>query len=156
MTAEDLGLLIAKYRAGLQAELRLLEQLTRISARQRLVTHVGNLEAFIAATDERETIMLRLVRFEERLRGLRQTLTEHRPMAASIAGFDEVARLHREAALMVNRILATDKDSMTALAGAEFGRRAVASLERGDTTLAAYRGLLSPTVASAALVDRRG
>ena len=35
-------------------------------------------------------------------------------------------------------------------------RSAVASLERGETTLAAYRRVLSPPIASASLVDKIG
>ena len=142
MTIVDLGRLIAKYRAGLQAELRLLEQLIRISARQRLDTQIGNLEAFSAAADERDAIMLRLVMVEDRLRLVRQTLTDHRLLVASMAGFDEVARLDREATKMVNRILATDKDSMTAVADTELKRQVAATLERGESTLAAYRRAL--------------
>ncbi len=46
---------------------------------------------------------------------------------------------------------------MSALANAELARRsAVAGLEKGETTLAAYRRVLAPPVASATLLKRRG
>ena len=65
--------------------------------------------------------------------------------------------LHREAATLVGSILTADQASLSALADAELARRtAVASLERGETTLAAYRRVLAPPVASATLLNRRG
>ena len=64
---------------------------------------------------------------------------------------------HREAAQLVSAFSSTDQQSLSALADAELARRsAVVSLERGETTLAAYRRVLAPPVASATLVDRRG
>ena len=68
-----------------------------------------------------------------------------------------VVTLRQQAAALVARILATDEESIQALADAELARRAaVASLEQGETTLAAYRRVLSPTLAQASLLDRRG
>jgi hypothetical protein len=65
--------------------------------------------------------------------------------------------LRQTAADVIASILATDKDSMKALADAELARRAaVSSLERGETTLAAYRKVIAPPVSGASLVDRRG
>jgi hypothetical protein len=58
---------------------------------------------------------------------------------------------------LVAAILATDQESMKALADAELARRAaVASLERGETTLAAYRKVIAPPVSASTLLDRRG
>src|SRR5262245_52236437 len=157
MTAEELPRLIARYRAGLQAELRLLEELIRIAARQRIVTHAGNLEAFSAAADERDAIMRRLLMFDDGLRGVRRTLTEHRELADTLPGFDEVVALHREAALIVNRILATDKDSKSAISDAGFARLSVVErLEREETTLAAYGRVLAPAAASPSPANPRG
>jgi hypothetical protein len=98
-----------------------------------------------------------LVTLEEDLRDVRALLTAHREMALRIPGFDEVVALHRDAAGLVNAILSTDQSSMSALANAELARRsAVAGLEKGETTLAAYRRVLAPPVASATLLKRRG
>jgi hypothetical protein len=73
------------------------------------------------------------------------------------AGDDAVAALHRRASNLVNSILSTDKQSLAALADAELARRsAIASVERSENTLAAYRRVLAPPVGSAGLVDRRG
>jgi hypothetical protein len=157
VTPDDLGRLIEQYRAGIVAELNLLTQLSEVSARQHDVTHRGDLATFNDASDAREGLMRSLVMIEEGLRGVRQSLTEHREIASKLPGFDEVALLHREAAEMVSAILSTDQASLSALADAELARRsAFANLERGETTLAAYRRVLAPPVASATLLNRRG
>jgi hypothetical protein len=101
--------------------------------------------------------MRSLVALEDGLRPVRQALADHRDLAKPLAGYDDVVRRHREAAQLVTAILATDQQSIAALADAELARRrAVASLERGETTLAAYRRVLSPPIASASLVDKIG
>jgi len=65
--------------------------------------------------------------------------------------------LRQVAANLVASILETDKASMRALADAELARRAaMAGLETGETTLAAYRRVLSPPVGSASVLNLRG
>jgi hypothetical protein len=113
--------------------------------------------AFTNIADTRDSLMRSLVTIEDGLRPIRQALADHRDLASRIAGYDDVVRRHREAAQLVTAILATDQQSIGALADAELARRsAVASLERGETTLAAYRRVLSPPIASASLVDKIG
>ena len=157
MTPDELVRLIEQYRAGIEAELNLLRQLAEVSTHQRTVTGAGDFNAFSEASDERDRIMRSLVTIEEGLRAVRLTLTEYREVAERIKGFDEVVALHREAATLVGSILNADQASLSALADAELARRsAVAGLERGETTLAAYRRVLTPPVASATLLNRRG
>jgi hypothetical protein len=157
VTPDEIVRLIAQYRAGIEAELTLLRQLAEIAAHQRSVTGAGDFAAFSDASDDRDRIMRSLVTIEEGLREVRATLTEHRGMAEKIQGFEDVILLHREAATLTGSILNADQASMSALADAELARRtAVASLERGETTLAAYRRVLAPPIASATLLNRRG
>ena len=157
MTRDELARLISEYHAGVEAEIRLLHQLADVSSRQRAVTAGGDFKQFTQPADERDAIMRSLVTIEDGLRTVRQTLASHRERAAGLQGFDAVVKLHREATQIVNRIMATDQASLSALADADLARRsAVASLERGESTLAAYRRVLAPPVASATLVDRRG
>jgi hypothetical protein len=157
VTPDAIAHLLNQYSAGIEAELHLLEQLSDIAQAQHDVSTNGDVTAFNRAADDRDRIMAGLVRIEHDLRGVRATLTEHREIAASIEGFEQVAKRHREAAELVNAILSTDQRSLAALADAELSRRsAVVSLERGETTLAAYRRVLSPPVVSAKLVDTRG
>ncbi len=157
MTADEAGRLLEQYRAGIDAELNLLRQLADIARQQRAVTDAGDFAAFRRVADGRDAIMRSLVTIEDGLRSVRQALMEHRDLAAQIDGYDDVVARHREATQLVSQILSTDQQSMSALADAELARRsAVVSLERGETTLAAYRRVLSPPVVSARLVDELG
>lgn len=157
MTQDELTRLLQEYRAGIDAELALLHQLFDIAQEQQKVTRSANFKAFHAAADARDSIMRSLVMLEEHLRHVRQALMEARGAAMTIDGYDEVAERHRQAAHLVSTILAADQQSMAELANAELARRsAVAGLERGETTLAAYRRVLAPPVASATLVDKLG
>jgi hypothetical protein len=157
MTPDELGRLIDQYRAGIEAELSLLRRLDDVSSRQHAGTREGDFGAFGEAADDRDAIMRSLVTLEEDLRHVRATLSAHRDGADRISGFDEVIALHREAAELVGKILSADRASLSALADAELARRsAVVSLEQGETTLAAYRRVLAPPVASATLLNRRG
>jgi hypothetical protein len=157
VTRDELIRLLQQYRAGLEAELNLLRQLQVVSERQQHGTREGNFAAFDDAADSRDEIMRSLVTIEDGLRPVRQQLVEHRERAMHIEGFETVAALHREAAHLVGAILSVDRTSLSALADAELARRsAVASLEKGESTLAAYRRVLAPPVASATLVDKRG
>jgi hypothetical protein len=157
VTLDELARMLAQYSAGIEAELQLLNELADISKEQHNVSASGDLAAFERVADTRDRITAGLVTIEDDLRGIRKQLTDHRDLAMQIPSFEAVAARHRQAAQLVNDILLTDQQSMAALADAELSRRsAVASLERGETTLAAYRRVLSPPVASAKLVDTRG
>jgi hypothetical protein len=157
MTSDELAPLIAQYRAGLTAELRLLQQLHDISRQQQAVSRDGDFGTFGKVSDERERLMQTLVSIEAELRNVRRTLTSHRAQASAAPGFAEIVELHRSASQLVSEILTTDQRSLSALADAELARRsAVTALERGETTLAAYRRVLSPPLASATLLNRRG
>jgi hypothetical protein len=157
MTHDEISRLLDQYRAGIDAELTLLRQLAGVARHQRETTQHGDFAAFSDVADTRDSLMRSLVTIEEGLRLVRQTLTEHREQARDVEGYEDVAQRHREAAHLVGLILATDQQSISAMADAELARRsAVVSLERGETTLAAYRRVLSPPVASATLVDKIG
>lgn len=157
MTLDEATRLLEQYRAGIDAELSLLRQLADVAKDQREVTAAADFSAFNSVADRRDTIMRSLVTIEENLRSLRVELTAHRDIARQVEGYDDVVNRHREATDLVNMILATDQQSIAALADAELARRsAMASLERGETTLAAYRRVLSPPVSSAKLVDKIG
>jgi hypothetical protein len=158
MNRDDLLCLLDEYAAWIDAELRLLQQLAETAKVQRAASTANDLAALGAAAGTRDEIMRSLVTIEGGLRGVRQTLDEHRQTASTLDGYDEVAARHREATHLVSLILSMDRESMSALADAELARRsAVASLERDEAALAGYRRVLAPPVASAAtLVDRRG
>jgi hypothetical protein len=156
-TDEQLVHLIDQYRAGLEAEIAILHQLAEAAHRQGADSGSGDADAFHKAADERDRLMQGLVTIEADMRPVRAKLSACREQASRLAGFADVASLHRDAAHRAAGILSTDQQSLRSLADAEVARRsAVAGIERGETTLAAYRRVLTPPLSSPTLVDRRG
>ena len=157
MSPHELADAVEQYRAGLETGVTLLRQLRSIASRQRERTEQRDYERLAADSDARDRLTRALVAVEPGLRAVRARLAAENLDLSTIAGFAEVMALRLTAAELVAGILETDRESMKALADAELARRAaVASLECGETTLAAYRRVLSPPVASASLLDRRG
>lgn len=152
----DLHALLAEYRAGLDAELALLRQLDGLSAHQRTAVTSGDVAALRDVHAARDGVMRSLVEVEHELVPLRATLAQERHALAGLREFQAVAALHAEAAAMVNRIIASDEQSKAALEQAELARRSAAiAMEKGGTTLQAYRRVITPS-ANATLVNRRG
>jgi hypothetical protein len=148
---------LAQYRAGLEAEIALLEHLALVAGRQRSVTARRDFEQFGVEGDERDRLTRALVTVEDGLQTVRARLAAARDRTATLVGYSDVVALRQRAAALVARILSTDEESLQSLADAELARRAaVASLEQGETTLAAYRRVLTPKLGHASLVDRRG
>ena len=156
MAESPLVALIEQYRAGLEAELVILRKLELTAANQKEASAVQDFGALNRAADERDGLMAALVNIEGQLRVVRQTLSNSREEARHLPGYPEAVILHREAIALVTRILNTDGESLDALAAAELARReAVRAMEQGETTLAAYRRVMT-TLPGATLVDRRG
>ena len=148
--------LITEYRAGLEAEISLLRHLATLAAREREVTSAERLDPLEDLVDARDQVMAALVSLEATLRPVRLALRDLRDPVYEIE-LRELAALHREAAGLAEEILAADAHSLSALREAEMARRfAAEALEKGETTLAAYRRIVMPEVASATLVNRRG
>jgi hypothetical protein len=157
MTRSEVERLLEEYRAGLESELALLRQLSMLARRQRTSTESRNFERLSAESDERDHVTRELVTLEDGLAELRHRLAAIRGQAASLPGYQIIVDLRRTAAEMVSSVLSVDQESMKSLSDAELARRAaMAGLERGETTLAAYRKVLSPPVEHAAIVDRVG
>ena len=154
---EDLDSMLAEYRAGLDAELALLRKLDALAARQHALSVAGDLAALPGIHDARDAVMTNLVSVEHGLRPLRARLAERRQMLQPLKEFRSVAALHAEAAAMVTRIIASDQESLAALQEAEHARRAAAAaMEKGETTLQAYRRVIAPGAAHASIVNKRG
>lgn len=157
MTFAEIDALLAEYRSGLDAEMALLRQLAASAERQKACTETRDFERLSAESDERDRVTRALVTLEERLTDIRHRLAAVRSLAAERPLYREVVEIRREAADLVSSVLSVDQESLKSLADAEMARRAaLASLEKGETTLAAYRKVLTPPVEHAALVDRRG
>ena len=156
MTVEELQPVIAQYRAGLEAEMSLLRRLRALAVAGHQETAAPG-EALTGIVDQREAVMASLVAIESQLKPLRATLVAHREALAEVPEFVAVSALHQEAAACVATIVGTDHESLTALQQAETTRQfAAAAVEKGEHTLAAYRRVVTPRLAQATLVNRRG
>lgn len=157
MSPDELRVLVNQYRAGLEAEMALLHQLETLAARQREVSQGDDLSGVSEMVDARDRVMANLVAVEHELKPIRVALSEHRAALEHLPDYEHLAEQHREAAALVTTILATDEQSMEALREAEEARRfASKSVEQGESTLAAYRRVVSPPLTGATLVNRRG
>lgn len=157
MTRDELDQLLAQYRTGLDAEMLLLQQLSSLAERQRASTEARNFERLSADSDQRDRVTRDLVALEDGLTEIRHRLATVKMQAAPLPAYREIVDMRRQAAELVSRVLSVDQESLKSLADGEMARRAaMASLEKGETTLAAYRKVLTPPVDHAAIVDRRG
>ena len=156
--SDDLRPAVSEYRAGLEAEIAMLHQLAALAAREREVTAAtGSLLALEEISDARDQVMASLVAVESQLKPIRRQLLESIDRTRSIEGFQALAALHRQAAALAAEIVAADDHSLAALREAELARQfAAESLGKSETTLAAYRRVVTPPLANATLVNRRG
>ncbi len=153
----DLPGSILTYRAGLEAELGLLRVLQRLAGQLHDATLAQRFEEMTRIGGERERVMASLVALEAELKPVRIVLSARRAEASSAPGFEDVMTLHRKAAALVSGILSSDQETVDALREAELARRVAAqAIDTGESTLAAYRRVITPQLASAALVDRHG
>jgi hypothetical protein len=156
MNTGSLSTLLAQYQAGLEAEMVILHKLQATSGLQREAATAHYIAALNRASDERDTLMASLVNIEDQIREVRKTLTARRKEARPLPGYRDAVELQSRALTLVSQILKTDEESSEALAQAELARRdAARAVEQGETTLSAYRRVMSAP-AGATLVDRRG
>jgi hypothetical protein len=157
VTRDQLLPLIDQYRAGLDAELMLLHRLQALALEQRRASQTGSVTDLHTTVDDRDRVLATLVKVEHELKGVRQLLLAGREWLADVPAFQEIVERHKEAADLVADIVGVDSDSIEALKEAEMARHIAAqSLEQGESTLAAYRRVVSPNLAAATLVNRRG
>jgi len=157
VTPGEVERLLEQYRSGLNAELQLLRQLSTLALQQRASTESREFERLATEGDVRDRVTHELVALEEGLADLRHRIGAVRALAASLPAYQAIVSLRREAADLVSKVLSVDQESLKALSDGETARRAaLASLEKGETTLAAYRKVLTPPAEHAAIVDRIG
>ena len=153
----DLLPLVTQYRAGLEAEIALLQRLAALAERERDVTASGSLVALNEISDARDGVMASLVAVEAQLTSVRRILVDTRERLAGSEAFEELTTLHKEAADLASSIMTADVHSMASLREAELARRfAQESIDQGESTLAAYRRVVNPPLKNATLVNRRG
>ena len=140
MSRQELIDALEQYRIGLETAVSLLRRLASVAHRQREGTASRNFEQLAAEADVRDELTHALVAIEPSLRQVKAVLAEDHAAAARLPGYPDVVTLKQAASDLVAQILKTDEESMHALADAELARKAaVASLECGEATLAAYR-----------------
>jgi hypothetical protein len=155
--ARELLPAMTQYRAGLEAEISMLHQLAALAVREREVTAIGSLTALNEISDARDRVMASLVTVEAQLKPIRREMLESLDRLKDYPEFADLAALHQEAATLAADIVANDDHSLASLREAELARRyAAESLKQGETTLAAYRRVVTPSLANATLLNRRG
>jgi hypothetical protein len=153
----ELAAMLAEYRAGLDAEMKLLRRLEAIAIQQREASRGGDLERLSTVSDQRDTAMASLVTLEHQLRPIRQQIAQHQAELAGNTTYEEVAARHRDAKAKVEEIVSWDRESIEALKKAEIARSfAARTLEKGESTLAAYRRVVAPTMVAPTLVNKKG
>jgi hypothetical protein len=153
----ELAPLIAQYRAGLEAELTMLRRLASLALTERQVTSEGAYRSLDEISDARDRAMASLVAVESELKPVRRALVAARDRLIDTPEFQELAALHKDAAALAAEIVATDDQSLQSLREAELARKfAAESLEKGETMLAGYRRVVTPSLENATLVNRRG
>lgn len=156
MNDGSLTTLLTQYRSGLEAEMVLLRRLQIASGKQRDAAAAQDFDLLHIASDERDGLMAGLVNIENQIREVRATLKKRRKEAQALPGYREAVELHSQALKLTQEILKTDDEATEALQQAERIRREAAkAVEQGETTLSAYRRVMSAP-AGAKLVDRRG
>lgn len=157
VTRGELELTLDEFRRGLEAELALLRRLQAVAGLQRAVSDAHDFDRFQSVSDERDRLTTSLLAIEQELAATRATLGRLREEASSLPLYGTILALREASTDLVNEILACDQEAMKTLAEAEVVRRAaLASLERGEITLAAYRRVLAPPASNANLLDSRG
>ncbi len=158
MTRQEVADAVGQYKAGLEAGVELLRRIEAAALQQRRHTEARDYERMAADNDLRDQLTRALVAIEPGLRGIRRELMRiDEGVLASRSDYREVLALRDTARELVTAIMAVDAASMQSLADAELAHRsAMASLEAGESTLAAYRRVLAPQVVSASLLSERG
>ena len=156
MTTDELAAALSGYGAGLEAELSLLRHLQRLASRQSDATIADDLRLLAEIGDERDGVMASLVEVEHQIKPLRDALATGLDRVAALPGFADVVELHRTAGRLVSSIMSADEGTIKALREAEGRRRLAAqTVEKGASTLAAYRRVVAPHTRSA-IVDAEG
>jgi len=157
VTSIPLGDILDGYRSGLEAELRLLKQLKRISDKQSESRVEPAASRARPLVETRDRLMQGLMALEEEIRPMRRIITEQLDVAAQLSGFEKTVLLHREAEQLIVEVIESDQQTLAALENAEQTRRlAQQMVEKGRTTLSAYRRVVTPTPTPASIVIRRG
>jgi hypothetical protein len=148
---------LAAYAAGLAAEIELLRQVDTLAREQRDAWANNHLAGLGALATRRAQLMTELAAAEDRIAPLRDHILARLAAARQAPAFADAEARSQEAQVLVRQLVENDRSFLIDLEGTlEERRREVHALEAGGATLAAYRRVVLPAPASAALVDQRG
>ena len=154
MTFEEI---ILAYTTGLDAEIVLLQQVEALAAEQRAVCARDELLPLGALATRRAALMHELAAVHARIAPLRDRLQGDLERAIRMPGYPAAEARRQEVQTLIYRQLAADRKLLTDLETCVASRRREAhDLDTGNATLAAYRRVVEPTLASAGLLDQRG
>ena len=145
------------YTTGLDAEIAILRQVEALGAEQRSAWERNELLPLGSLATRRAALMHDLAAIEARIAPLRDRLRGDLDRACRTPGYAAAEARGRDAQALVLRVMAADRRFLTDLeASLQARRREAHDLDTGGATLAAYRRIVAPAIASAALVDQRG
>ena len=154
MTFDDV---LLAYTAGLDAEIAILEQVEALAAEQRAVWARDELLPLGGLATRRAALMHELAAVEARIAPLRDRLQADLSRSLGTPGYPAAEARRQDAQRVIYRLLAADRKLLTDLeTSLESRRREAHDLDTGNATLAAYRRVVEPTLASAGLFDQRG
>jgi hypothetical protein len=149
--------LVLAYTAGLDAELAILAQVEALAVEQRAAWARNELLPLSGLATRRAALMHELAAVEARLAPLSDRLRSDLQRALRTPGYGVAETRRQETRAVIYRLMATDRQFLTDLeTSLESRRRESQTLDTGNATLAAYRRVVVPTVASAGLFDQRG
>jgi hypothetical protein len=148
---------VLAYTAGLNAEFALLQQVEALAAEQRAVWTRGDLLPLGALATRRAALMHELAAVDARIVPLRDRLRGDLAHALGTPGYQAAEARRQDVQTLTLRLMAADRTFLSDLeTSLEARRREAHDLDTGGATLAAYRRVVVPAVASAGLFDQRG
>jgi hypothetical protein len=148
---------VAAYAAGLDAEMVLLRQVEALAAEQRAAWSRDELLPLGSLATRRAALMHELAAVEARIAPLHDRLRADLERALRTPGYGTADAKRQDVRLQIHRLMAADRAFLTDLESSlDSLRREAHALDTGNATLAAYRRVVVPAVASANLFDQRG
>jgi hypothetical protein len=154
MTFEDA---LLAYTSGLDAEIAILREVEALASEQRAVRARNELLPLAFLATRRAALMHELSAVEARIAPLRARVRVDLDRARRCPGYAAAEASQTELEALTRSLMAADRQFLVELeATLEARRREAHDLDTGGATLAAYRRIVVPDVASAGLFDSQG
>ena len=148
---------VLAYTAGLEAQMAILAQVEALAAEQRASWARNELLPLGALATRRAALMHQVAAVEADIAPFHDRLRTDLERALRTPGYGAAEARRQEARALIYRLMAADRTFLADLeTSLESRRRESHNIDTGNATLAAYRRVVVPTVASAGLFDQRG